>query len=104
MYRSFIYILSCHSNGKFTYYTGLSAHPQKRYMQHKKCRVKSTKRFHGNVIIEYLEELNHRDKKTLGSIAWHREKKVKRLSRPRKEQMIKLNRDRTNNLIEKYIG
>ena len=86
LFYHFIYILKCQRNGETSFYTGMTNNPKRRYSEHKRCRCKYTKRFGGNVIIVYIERLEHRDKKVVGSIAWHREKQVKRWSTDRKKK------------------
>ena len=82
----------------------MTNNPKRRYSEHKRCRCKYTKRFGGNVIIVYIERLEHRDKKVVGSIAWHREKQVKRWSTDRKKRQIRMNLERSAELIRMYIG
>jgi len=82
----------------------MTNNPKRRYTQHKKCQCKYTKRFGGNVICVYLEKLEHRDKKALGSITWHREKQIKRWSRERKKTQIRLKQARTVELIQLFLG
>ena len=80
----------------------MSKVPKKRYDQHKKCRCKYTKRFAGNVNMVYIEQLQHPIEKTLGSIAWHREKEVKHYSKKKKQEMINNNRIKTRAIMDSW--
>lgn len=82
----------------------MTNNPKRRYRQHKNCQCKFTKRFNGNVYMVYLEELFHRDKKIVASMAWKREKQVKRYSRNRKKQLIRVNQQKASRLIKKHLG
>jgi predicted GIY-YIG superfamily endonuclease len=82
----------------------MTNNPRRRYNQHKRGQAKYTKRFCGNVICVYLEVLEHRDKKTVSSMAWHREKQIKKWSTKRKKDIIRLNQQRSAELIRKFIG
>ena len=104
MYFQYIYILQCNRNGESTFYTGMTTNPKRRFRQHKNCQSKYTKRFNGNIYMVYLEELSHRDKKIVGSMAWKREKQVKKYSTNRKKQLIRLNQQKTARLIRIHLG
>ncbi|MCP4762590.1 MAG: GIY-YIG nuclease family protein [archaeon] len=104
MFFQYIYILKCNRNGESTFYTGMTNNPKRRYNEHKRCRCKYTKRFNGNVYMVYLEVLEHRDKKTVNSMAWKREKQVKKYSKKKKNQIIRLNQEKASILIKKHLG
>lgn len=72
-------------------------------MQHKKSQAKFTKRFHGNLYMEYLEEFQHRGKKEARHISHKRELKIKKFSHKRKQQLINIHRNRSNAMMEKTI-
>lgn len=72
-------------------------------MEHKRLRNKYTKRFHGNLYMEYLEEFQHRDKKKARQISHQRELKIKTFSRKKKHNMIELHRNRSNAIMERTI-
>lgn len=82
----------------------MTNNPKRRYSQHKRCQSKYTKRFNGNLYLVYIEKLEHRDKKTVGSMAWKREKQIKKWSQERKKRQIRLSQQRTAELISLYIG
>lgn len=82
----------------------MSNDPSRRFTEHKRSKCKSTKRFNGNVIMVYLERLEHRDKKTVASMAWKREKQIKKWGRPKKKNLIKIHRIRTAQLMRKYLN
>ncbi len=103
-FSHFVYILRCIKNGSTFYYTGISKQPKKRYTQHRRGQSKYTKRFHGNLYMEYLEEFIHRDEKIVRYISHQRELKIKKFSPKKKIQLIKINRNRSNTLIHRYIG
>ena len=76
----FCYILEC-SDG--TYYTGWTTNLTRRTMQHNAGRGAKYTRSHRPVRVVYVEELPDR-----GS-AMRREVQIKRMSRERKERLIK---------------
>ena len=76
----FCYILEC-SDG--TYYTGWTTNPTRRTIQHNAGHGAKYTRSHRPVRVVYVEELPDR-----GS-AMRREVQIKRMSRERKERLIK---------------
>jgi putative endonuclease len=76
----YCYILEC-SDG--TYYTGWTTDPQRRLRQHNLGKGARYTRDRGPVRLAYVEELPDR------SSAMRREYRIKRMSRGRKEKLIK---------------
>ena len=104
MQESFVYILECRNNGaRVYYYTGMSTRIAARLEEHRNKRCRTTKRFNGNVSIGYLERFEARTKTEAISIAHGRELKIKNIKRNKKEMLMRLNRNRTIELMERYI-
>ena len=51
----------------------------------------------------YLEELSHRNKKEVNSLAWQRERRVKTFSPEKKKKMIQFYREKSGILIRKLL-
>lgn len=104
----YVYILRCmgkRKNQPYEYfYTGLTNNPKRRFWQHKNGRAKATKRYGGNVIMVYLEEINAKGGLTAHQLAWRREKQIKSWSKARKSKLIQLKQKRSNLLISKKMG
>ena len=82
----------------------MSSRPiQKRFLEHRNKRVKSTKMYQGNVILVYAECIEVRTKHEGFKQAFEREKKIKHMSTARKKKLIETNKEKTKQLIDKYF-
>lgn len=77
---------------------------KRRWLEHKNCKNTYTKRFKGNIILVYLEEIVDRNLKVERKRAMRRELQMKKWSRKRVEMIIKLRRDKINELLRKYMN
>lgn len=104
-HKFFVYILKGQSAQLIRYYTGmcLLRRLTARFQEHKCKRSKYTKRYGGNVYIVYLELIVGMSKKDANKKALRREKTVKKYSQKRKEKLIALNREKTQNLLRDYF-
>jgi len=73
-------------------------------MEHKEGRSKYTKRFKGNLHIVYLEVIKDRSIREEKKRARRRELQLKRWTRKKIEQVIKLNQQKIKELIELYLN
>lgn len=85
------------------YYTGMTKRLKIRYQEHKNRKSKYTRRYNGCVHLEYVEMVEGRNKKDVFRRAHKLEKKYKKYSQKRKKKLIEINRERTNELIERYM-
>ena len=99
----FVYILKCFSNGKNIYYRGFTNNINRRFLEHKSCTQKYTKRFDGNITLIYMEEIISRDNKNERKKAMKREKEIKKWSRDKVEKTIILKRRKIEALMNKHF-
>jgi len=107
----FIYILRCYrdpndrSNNKhkFYYYKGYTNNIKRRYLEHKQGSSKYTKRYKGRVEVVYLEIIKDKNRKVERTRSIRRELQIKKWSRTKIEQVIKLKQQKIKELINTYL-
>ena len=75
----FVYVLLCENN---SLYTGISNHPEQRFLDHKKGKGGKYTRLHKPLKIIYLEKVSSKSealKRELQIKSWSRIKKIERL-------------------------
>lgn len=108
----FVYILRCYrdpndrssNKHKFYFYKGYTNDIKRRYLEHKQGYSKYTKRYKGRVEVVYLETIKDKNKKIEKSRARGRELKIKKWSRKKIEQVIKLKQQKIKVLIDLYLN
>jgi putative endonuclease len=81
--KYFVYILKCEFKGnRYNFYTGMTNSLIRRFLEHKDKKVKSTKRYKGNIKLVYYELANNFKE------ARNRELEIKKLSRKEKRKLI----------------
>lgn len=88
----------------YVYYRGRTNNIKRRLLQHKNGHSKYTKRFHGAIQLVYLEEINGLNDKHEGRKARMRENALKRWSRNKVENVIKIKQRKIQELINKYLN
>lgn len=90
----FVYILKGVYGNLIRYYTGLTQYPYLMYKEHLDGRNKKTKRYFGNISLEYLDMIEDYYFRCFKK-AHKQVKKLKSLSQKNKEIFIELNNEKT---------
>lgn len=108
----FVYILRCYRNPKdrsnnkhkFYFYKGYTNDIKRRYLEHKQGYSKYTKRYKGRVEVVYIEIIKDKSKKIERTRAIRRELQIKKWSRKKIAQVIKLKQQKIKVLIDLYLN
>lgn len=103
MYDYFVYVLHCVGNPKHYYYHGYTNDLKKCYLNHKRGANNLTKKFNGNLSIEYVELIQARTRELSRELALHREQQLKKYNKRKKKQVIKLHEEKTAQILSTHL-